>query len=246
MRTCACIVAFLFAVTVLSVVPEAGAQVVTPAVKHDVSPALSSVPPPPPTRPRQEDSSVKRSAPLAAKQAAVADTALDDVHRAAAHQPIDVLGGRRSLPGTPPRLPADTTAPSHHAYLHWSNVVVPLRQGPKTSSSCRGRRSSGGVRGIARVQRRDPIVLFDGGSTVGPVAVRGERFAVSAVHRGSTTADATGTSNPATSSKTVSRLPQVRYLARRDNASFTVRPTASWARNLRVRARKELAARRRE
>lgn len=206
MRTCACIAALLFAVTVFAAVPEAGAQVATPAVKHDVSPALSSVPPPPPKAQAafKKIHRVKRFPPLAAKQAAVADTALQTTATAPLPiGPIGVLEGiGEGLPGyTVESFPADTTgAVGTTQYVQWVNTSVAIFDkstknvvlGPVDGSILW--RGFGG--NCERFNDGDPIVLFDrmvNRWVLSQFAVSGTPF--SQCIAVSTTADATGTYN---------------------------------------------------
>src|SRR5712691_1429080 len=96
MRACCSIGIGLILVTTLALVGEVGAQTVSPAVKQDVSPPLSSVPAPLPKAQAafKKIHRVKRIPAPPGMQAAAADTALQP--KAASSLPIgpiDVIEG---------------------------------------------------------------------------------------------------------------------------------------------------------
>jgi hypothetical protein len=179
------------------------AQTVTPAVKQDTSPALSSVPPPPPKAQAafRREHRVKRLPPLPTKQAAFADNALQS--KAAGKLPLgpidSIEGIGEGLPGYEvTSFPADTTgAAGTTQYVQWVNTSLAVFDmatkkavlGPIDGSILW--RGFGG--NCENFNDGDPIVLFDRMANrwvVSQFAVSGTPFSQCIAI--STTADATG------------------------------------------------------
>ena len=208
MLTRSCIIA-IAAAAAFTTTP-AVAQTVATAVKNDVSPALSSVPPPPPKAEAafQKVHRVKRIAPPAGAQAAAADTALQtsatgtlpigsaDVIEGVG-QGLDVNGHAFFVES----FPADTTgAAGTMQYVQWVNTSLLVID--KTTKNIAMGPVDGSVlwKGFGgnceNFNDGDPIVLFDGAAkrwVLSQFAVDGHPFSQCiAVSR---TEDATGAYN---------------------------------------------------
>jgi hypothetical protein len=207
MRTWCSLTAGLVAlVAFLLTARSAAAQTMTPEVKHDVSPPLSSVPAPPlqPQGAFKKVHRVRRLPPLATPQAAAGDTVRQVAATAPlAIDPVEVMEGiGEGLPNFNVRsFPADTTgAAGTTQYVQWVNTSLAVfdkvsRQpvlGPVDGSVLW--RGFGG--NCENFNDGDPIVLFDrtaGRWFVSQFAVSGTPFSQCiAVSTGS---DATGTYN---------------------------------------------------
>jgi hypothetical protein len=194
----------LVLIAVLAMVGEVGAQTVSPAVKQDLSPPLSSVPPPVPKAQAafKKIHRVKRLPPLATSQAAVADSALQTKAAAKlAIGPIDVIEGiGEGLAGYQvTSFPADTAgAAGTTQYVQWVNTSLVVFD-KSTKQTVLGPidgsilwRGFGG--NCENFNDGDPIVLFDRMANrwvLSQFAVSGSPF--SQCIAVSTSADATGT-----------------------------------------------------
>jgi len=198
----------LISAAVLALAGEAGAQTVTPAVKQDVSPPLSSIPLPPPKAQAafKKIHRVKRIPPPQTLQAFGADTALQK--KATGTLPvgaIDVIEGigeglvTNGQTYQVTSFPADTTgAAGSTQYVQWVNTTLLVIDktskqpvlGPMDGSALW--RGFGG--NCEHSNDGDPIVLFDRMANrwvLSQFAVSGTPF--SQCIAVSTTADATGT-----------------------------------------------------
>ncbi len=208
MRACCSIGISLILVTALVLVGEVGAQTVSPAVKQDVSPPLSSVPAPLPKAQAafKKIHRVKRIPTPPGMQAAAADTALQPT--AAASLPIgpidaiEGIGEGLMIDGQHYQVtsfPADTTgAAGTTQYVQWVNTALIVVDkstkkvvlGPVDGSTLW--RGFGG--NCEHFNDGDPIVLFDRMANrwvLTQFAVSGSPF--SQCIAVSTSADATGT-----------------------------------------------------
>ena len=182
---------------------KVNAQTVTPAVKQDTSPALSSIPPPPAKAQAafRREHRVKRLPPLATKQAAFADSALQATATGKLPiGPLDTIEGiGEGLSGFQvTSFPADTTgAAGATQYVQWVNTSLAVFDkatkkavlGPIDGSILW--RGFGG--NCENFNDGDPIVLFDRMTNrwvVSQFAVSGNPY--SQCIAVSTTADATG------------------------------------------------------
>jgi len=191
------------AVVLMPLASQVNAQTVLSEIKHDTSPALSSVPPPPPKAEAafRKEHSVKRLPALPTKEAALADTALQT--KATIKLPIGPIETIESigegLPGFQVNsFPADTTgAAGTTQYAQWVNTSLAVFDkatkqivlGPVDGSVLW--RGFGG--NCENFNDGDPIALFDHMANrwiFSQFAVSGTPF--SQCIAVSTTADATG------------------------------------------------------
>jgi hypothetical protein len=206
MRIACSVAARLVAIPLFLTATSAAAQTVTPAVKQDVSPALSSLPPPPlrPEAAFKKVHRVRRLPPLPVPEAAMSDTARQLAATAPMEiGPIEVIEGiGEGLTGfNVTSFPADTTgAVGTTQYVQWVNTSLAIFDkatrkavlGPVDGSALW--RGFGG--NCENFNDGDPIVLFDraaGRWLVSQFAVSGTPF--SQCIAVSTSADATGTYN---------------------------------------------------
>ena len=191
------------AVVLMPLASQVNAQTVLSEIKHDTSPALSSVPPPPPKAEAafRKEHRVKRLPALPTKEAALADTALQT--KATIKLPIGPIETIESigegLPGFQVNsFPADTTgAAGTTQYAQWVNTSLAVFDkatkqivlGPVDGSVLW--RGFGG--NCENFNDGDPIALFDHMANrwiFSQFAVSGTPF--SQCIAVSTTADATG------------------------------------------------------
>ncbi len=151
------------AVVLMPLTSQVNAQTVLSEIKHDTSPALSSVPPPPPKAEAafRKEHRVKRLPALPTKEAALADTALQT--KATIKLPIGPIETIESigegLPGFQVNsFPADTTgAAGTTQYAQWVNTSL-LRELQRRRSNCAVRPHDQPLDLLAVCGKRHPVL----------------------------------------------------------------------------------------